>query len=69
MHRDTDFREVGFLFVYRQQFEVDGRVLSPASCYATIGNGEMFLTRDRIREGFRNVERLFEGFLMNLTPR
>ncbi len=69
VYRETDMREVESLFECLQQFGVDGHMLAPAYGYAAVGNREIFLTRDQIREKFRNADRLFERFRMNMTPR
>ena len=68
VYRETDMREIEELFDYLQQFDVDGHMLSPAYGYSAVNTREIFLTRDEVREKFKDVDRLFRKFRLTSTP-
>lgn len=68
VYRETDMAEIEALFEYLKRYDVDGHMLSPAYGYTAVGNREIFLTREEIQGKFRNVDRLFRRFRMNMTP-
>ncbi len=68
IYKETDMKEIEALFEYLQQFGVDGHMLSPAYGYTAVEDREIFLTREDIREKFRDIDRLFRKFKLNNTP-
>jgi len=68
VYKDTDMGEIERLFGFLQPFRLDGHMLSPAYGYASVNEREIFLTREDIREKFRDVDRLASRFRLNATP-
>ncbi len=68
VYKETDMKEIEALFEYLEQFDVDGHQLSPAYGYSAVNDREIFMTREDIREKFKNVDRLFKRFRLNQTP-
>jgi len=68
VYRETDMAEIEALFEYLQQFDLDGHMLSPGYGYSAVDTREIFLTRDEVREKFKDVDRLFSRFRLTSTP-
>lgn len=68
VYKETDMREIEALYEYLEQFDVDGHQLSPAYGYSAVNDREIFMTREDIREKFKDVDRLFKRFRLNQTP-
>lgn len=68
VYKETDMREIEALFEYLRQFGVDGHQLSPAYGYSAVNDREIFMTREDIREKFKDVDGLFKRFRLNQTP-
>ena len=68
VYKETDMREIEALFEYLEQFDVDGHQLSPAYGYSAVNDREIFMTREDIREKFKDVDRMFKRFRLNQTP-
>ncbi len=68
VYKETDMKEIEALFEYLEQFDVDGHQLSPAYGYSAVNDREIFMTREDIREKFKDVDRLFKRFRLNQTP-
>jgi hopanoid biosynthesis associated radical SAM protein HpnH len=68
IYRETDMAEIEALFEYLEPFGVDGHLLSPAYAYSAVGAREIFLTREEVREKFRDIDRLFKRFKLNSSP-
>jgi hopanoid biosynthesis associated radical SAM protein HpnH len=74
VYRETDLAEIDELFAYLTKLGVDGFMLSPAYGYAAVcatnpsGAAEIFLTRDQIREKFREAEKFLGKYKMNTSP-
>src|SRR3984893_13500839 len=48
VYKETDMNEIGELFEYLTQFNVDGHMISPAYGYSAVNDREIFMTRDDI---------------------
>lgn len=68
VYQETDMAEIEELFTYLEQFQVDGHMISPAYGYSSVNDREIFLTRDDVREKFKNIDRLAKRFRINNTP-
>ena len=68
VYKETDMRELEQLFEYLEQFDVDAHMLSPAYGYSAVNDREIFLTRDDVREKFKDIDRLARRFRLSTTP-
>jgi hopanoid biosynthesis associated radical SAM protein HpnH len=74
VYKDTDIEEIDVLYGYLTTLGVDGFMLSPAYGYSAVqatnpkGAAEIFLTRDDIRNKFKEAQRLFRKYRMNNSP-
>jgi hopanoid biosynthesis associated radical SAM protein HpnH len=74
VYRETDLAEIDALFAYLTRLGVDGFMLSPAYGYTAVqetnpeGAAEIFLTRDQIREKFREAEKLLSKYRLASSP-
>lgn len=68
VYKETDMREIEQLFEYLEQFGVDGHHVSPGYGYSAVNDREIFLTRDDVREKFRDIDRMAKRFRINNTP-
>ncbi|MGH9631713.1 MAG: adenosyl-hopene transferase HpnH [Bryobacteraceae bacterium] len=68
VYKETDMDEIGELFEYLEQFNMDGHMISPAYGYSSVNDREIFMTRDDVREKFSDIERLAKRFKLNSTP-
>jgi hopanoid biosynthesis associated radical SAM protein HpnH len=74
IYRDTDLHEIDRLFAYLSRLGVDGFLVSPAYGYQAVhqtnpqGAAEIFLTRDEIRDKFRQAQSLFAKYRMMSSP-
>jgi hopanoid biosynthesis associated radical SAM protein HpnH len=74
VYKETDINEIDALYTYLTKLGVDGFLLSPAYGYSAVqktnpkGAAEIFLTRDDIREKFKEAKRLFKKHKMNNSP-
>ncbi len=68
VYQETDMDEIWQLFEFLEQFDVDGHTISPAYGYSSVNDREIFMTRDDIREKFRNMEKLAKRFPVLNTP-
>jgi hopanoid biosynthesis associated radical SAM protein HpnH len=72
--KETDLGEIDALFAYLTRLGVDGFMLSPAYGYTAVhetnpdGAAEIFLTRDQIREKFREAEKLLKKYKLATSP-
>ena len=62
IYKETDIEEIADLFAYLQTLGVDGYMLSPAYCYAAVMTKEIFMSREDIREKFRQASALLERY-------
>ena len=68
IYKETDIEEIADLFAYLQTLGVDGHMLSPAYSYAAVMTKEIFMSRDEIREKFRQAYKLLERYNIVTSP-
>jgi hopanoid biosynthesis associated radical SAM protein HpnH len=68
IYKETEIEEIAELFAYLQTLGVDGHMLSPAYSYAAVMTKEIFMSRDEIREKFRQASRLLERYNIVTSP-
>jgi hopanoid biosynthesis associated radical SAM protein HpnH len=68
IYKETDMKEIEALFEYLKQFGVDGHQLAPAYGYSAVNDREIFMTRDDIREKFKDIDRLAQKYYVKQTP-
>lgn len=74
IYQETDMAEIDALFGYLTKLGIDGFMISPAYGYAAVcetnptGAAEIFLTRDQIREKFKDIHQLFKKYKLNTSP-
>jgi hopanoid biosynthesis associated radical SAM protein HpnH len=68
IYKETDLNEIAELFEYLQQFGVDGHMISPAYSYAAVMTKDIFMSRDEIREKFRQARALLENYTLMTSP-
>jgi len=68
VYKETDMKEIEALFEYLEQFDLDGHQMAPAYGYSAVNDREIFMTRDDIREKFRDIDRLAQRFYIKQTP-
>jgi len=68
VYLETDMREIEALFEYLEPLRLDGHMLSPAYAYTAVDEQEIFLSREKIHEKFKEVDRLARRFRLNSTP-
>jgi hopanoid biosynthesis associated radical SAM protein HpnH len=66
--KETDLNEIRDLFDYLSELRVDGFMISPAYSYAAVQSKEIFMSRNDIREKFREARKLLEGFQLMTSP-
>src|ERR1700722_6510330 len=68
IYKETDIEEIADLFAYLQGLGVDGHMLSPAYSYAAVMTKEIFMSREEIREKFRQASQLLERYNIVTSP-
>jgi hopanoid biosynthesis associated radical SAM protein HpnH len=68
VYRETDMNEIWQLFELLKELDVDTHQISPAYGYSAVNDREIFMTRDDIREKFKDIEKIRERFNLNHTP-
>ncbi len=68
VYKETDMREIEELFAFLEPFHLDGHMLSPAYGYTSVNDREIFLTRDDVREKFRDIDRIAARYPLNSSP-
>jgi len=74
VYKDTDLDEIDTLYGYLTTLGVDGFLMSPPYGYTAVhktnptGAAEIFMTRDDIREKFKEAQKLFTKHKMNNSP-
>jgi len=68
VYKETDIEEIAELFGYLQTLGVDGHMISPAYSYAAVMTKEIFMSREEIREKFRQASRLLERYNIVTSP-
>lgn len=68
IYKETDMQEIEALFEYLEQFGLDGHQIAPAYGYSAVNDREIFMTRDDIREKFKDIQRLAQRYYIKQTP-
>lgn len=68
IYKQTDVGELEDLFSFLEKLGVDGFLLSPAYGYSAVNNREIFMTREDVREKFREIDRLAKRFRIANSP-
>ena len=74
VYKETSLDELDELFAYLTRLGVDGFMLAPAYGYSAVkqtnpdGAAEIFLTRDEIKEKFRQADTLMRKYKMATSP-
>ncbi|MGH9572989.1 MAG: adenosyl-hopene transferase HpnH [Candidatus Acidiferrales bacterium] len=68
IYKETDIEEIAELLAYLQTLGVDGHMISPAYSYAAVMTKEIFMSRDEIREKFRQASALLERYNIVTSP-
>lgn len=68
VYKETDMQEIWSLFEYLEQFGVDGHTISPGYGYSAVNDREIFLTRDDIREKFKDIDQFSKRFPIIDSP-
>ena len=68
IYKETDLSEIAELYAYLHELGVDGYMLSPAYSYAAVMNREIFMSREEVREKFRQALSLIEGYNLMISP-
>ena len=55
IYKETDLNEIAELYAYLDELGVDGYMLSPAYGYSAVQTKEIFMSREDIREKFREA--------------
>ncbi len=55
IYKETDLNEIADLYAYLDTLGVDGYMLAPAYGYSAVQTSEIFMTREDIREKFREA--------------
>jgi len=74
VYKETDMAEIDALYGYLTKLGVDGFMLSPAYGYEAVertnpcGADELFLTREQIKEKFKEADQLMRKYKMATSP-
>jgi len=68
VYKETDMAAIEELFTFLGALGVVGHTISPGYGYSAVNDREIFLTRDDIREKFKDIDRLAERFPLQSTP-
>ena len=68
IYKETDIEEIAELFAYLQTLGVDGHMVSPAYSYAAVMTKEIFMSREEIREKFRQASELLGQYNIVTSP-
>lgn len=68
VYKETDMKEIWELYEFLEQYNLDGHMIAPAYGYSAVNDREIFLTRDDIREKFKDIDAMAARFKLNSTP-
>ncbi|HEX2713328.1 MAG TPA: adenosyl-hopene transferase HpnH, partial [Candidatus Acidoferrales bacterium] len=68
VYKETDLNEIAELYEYLRELGVDGYMISPAYSYAAVQTKDIFMSREEIREKFRQVCELLEKYNLMMSP-
>ena len=68
IYKETDLNEIADLYAYLDSLGVDGYMLAPAYGYSAVQTTDIFMTRQDIREKFREATSLLDKYNMMVSP-
>jgi hopanoid biosynthesis associated radical SAM protein HpnH len=68
IYKETDLSEIAELYAYLHDLGVDGYMLSPAYSYAAVMTRDIFMSRDEVRDKFRQALGLIEKYNLMISP-
>jgi len=68
IYKETDLNEIAELYAYLHELGVDGFMISPAYSYAAVQTKDIFMSREEVREKFRQVCQLLEKYNLMTSP-
>jgi hopanoid biosynthesis associated radical SAM protein HpnH len=68
IYKETDLSEIAELYAFLHELGVDGYMLSPAYSYAAVMTRDIFMSRDEVREKFREALGLIEKYNLMISP-
>src|SRR5215472_1464259 len=68
IYKETDLNEIADLYSYLDKLGVDGYMLSPAYGYSAVQTTDIFMTREDIREKFREAVTLLDKYNLMVSP-
>jgi hopanoid biosynthesis associated radical SAM protein HpnH len=68
IYKETDLSEIAELYAYLHELGVDGYMLSPAYNYSAVMTREIFMSREEVREKFRQALSLIEKYNLMISP-
>jgi len=68
IYAETDMGEIEAMLDYLQTLDCDGHMLSPAYSYSAVKVKDIFMDRKMIRDKFKDIDRLFRKYKLNISP-
>src|SRR5579863_1159676 len=68
IYKETDLNEIAELYSFLDELGVDGYMLSPAYNYSAVQTTDIFMTREDIREKFREAVNLLDKYNLMVSP-
>jgi hopanoid biosynthesis associated radical SAM protein HpnH len=68
VYKETDLNEIAELFAYLYELGVDGYMISPAYSYAAVQTKDIFMSREEVRDKFRQACQLLEKYNLMTSP-
>ncbi|HJY88557.1 MAG TPA: adenosyl-hopene transferase HpnH [Candidatus Acidoferrales bacterium] len=68
IYKETDLNEIAELFAYLYELGVDGYMISPAYSYAAVQTKDIFMSREEVRDKFRQACQLLEKYNLMTSP-
>src|SRR6202161_4597460 len=68
IYKETDLNEIADLYSYLDTLGVNGYMLAPAYGYSAVQTTDIFMTRDEIRDKFRQASKLLERYNIVTSP-
>ena len=68
IYKETDLNEIEELFDFLHGLGVDGYMISPAYSYAAVATQDIFMTREDIREKFRDARGILDKYNLMMSP-
>jgi hopanoid biosynthesis associated radical SAM protein HpnH len=68
IYKETDLNEISELYSYLDELGVDGYMLSPAYSYSSVATKDIFMSREDIRDKFRDAVGLLGKHNLMVSP-